>query len=367
MHKMVRLSLVSLATVCAACASAGSYSQPPWMNFFVSPAPTYSASRERHHSRHSRVAHNHSPVRESAVTTVSAGSVPDDKPAPAPVVASNAPVTLSLAGDGMDRTRAQQLLVTVDSRLERVHSRKLSKSQKETYERASQLAGRARRALADNDCAAAPPLGRARFFMGASGAGRDLPVEKSLIPPLGRARFFMGASGAGRDISSEKSLGVSARGVQTRRTRAAGHRGGADRRIERLGRFHQMHAPQAREKAPAQTLPARAGADQGAGIEGRNIQGAIPDSRARTTHRARCLSSSPREKGRPWPKGDHSSCAHRLARLGATSSSVPSGASTRQSWRSSGRRLRRLPGHAPPGSGRRRRRETATRLLRPGR
>jgi hypothetical protein len=170
MHKMVRLSLVSLATVCAACASAGSYSQPPWMNFFVSPAPTYSASRERHHSRHSRVAHNHSPVRESAVTTVSAGSVPDDKPAPAPVVASNAPVTLSLAGDGMDRTRAQQLLVRVDSRLERVHSQKLSRSQKETYERASQLAGRARRALADNDCAAASSLA-AKASSLASGLG----------------------------------------------------------------------------------------------------------------------------------------------------------------------------------------------------
>ena len=148
MHKMVRLSLVSLATVCAACASAGSYSQPPWMNFFVSPAPTYSASRERHHSRHSRVAHNHSPVRGSAVTTVSAGSVPDDKPAPAPVVASNAPVTLSLAGDGMDRTRAQQLLVRVDSRLERVHSQKLSRFRKRpTSAPASSPAARAARWL----------------------------------------------------------------------------------------------------------------------------------------------------------------------------------------------------------------------------
>ena len=171
MHKMVRLSLVSLATVCAACASAGSYSQPPWMNFFVSAGANLFGLARAAPLQDTRASRTiiHQFV-DTAVTTVSAGSVPDDKPAPAPVVASNAPVTLSLAGDGMDRTRAQQLLVRVDSRLERVHSQKLSRSQKETYERASQLAGRARRALADNDCAAASSLA-AKASSLASGLG----------------------------------------------------------------------------------------------------------------------------------------------------------------------------------------------------
>lgn len=165
MHKMVRLFLVSLAAVCAACTNTASF-HPPWMNFFAPPAPAYSASRERHHNRHWRVAHNHSSVGKSAVTTVSGGTA---KPA-APVMASKVPVTLSLAGDGVDRTRAQQLLETADSKLERVHSRILSKSQKETYERASQLASRARRALADNDCAAASSLA-AKASSLASGLG----------------------------------------------------------------------------------------------------------------------------------------------------------------------------------------------------
>jgi len=159
--KLVRLFLVILGCTCAACTEITSY-YPPLRNWFSPPPRSYySASRSRHRKRgeHWRVAHNHPPARNSAVTTVAARSEGDSRhAASAPVPASKPPVTLSLAGDSMDRSRAEQTLEAVRSKLGRVHARHLTKAEEETYNRADQLAGRAQQALGDNDCAAASSL-----------------------------------------------------------------------------------------------------------------------------------------------------------------------------------------------------------------
>lgn len=164
MLKLVRLLLVVLGATCAACTSITPYYYyRPWQNWFSPPPHTYySASRTRHHTKgeHWRVGHNHHPpARNSTITTVATDSEEDAKPAaPAPVLASNPRATLSLAGDSMDRTRAEQTLEAVRTKLERVHARRLTKAEEETYNRAYQLAGRAQQALGDNDCAAASSL-----------------------------------------------------------------------------------------------------------------------------------------------------------------------------------------------------------------
>jgi hypothetical protein len=105
-----------------------------------------------------RVAHNHPQAPESGVTAARTSADPGTDHT-APATAANAgSSSLSLAGDSRDRARAQRTLDAVDSKLGRVHAGSLSAPQKETYNRANQLAKRARRALADGDDAAASSL-----------------------------------------------------------------------------------------------------------------------------------------------------------------------------------------------------------------
>jgi len=155
-----------LAVVCAClyfgCAGYDPY-RAPWDNLFSPPryysTSRYSSSRERHRrSEHHRVARNRPAGGES--TTSARESVPSDTDRVTPVstAASSPRASLSMAGDSGDRAHAQRLLAAVDTKLSRAHAHGLKGSQKETYERASQLAHRARRALADDDCAAASSL-----------------------------------------------------------------------------------------------------------------------------------------------------------------------------------------------------------------
>jgi hypothetical protein len=159
-----------LAVVCAClyfgCAGYNPY-RSPWDNLFSPPRyyPHYSTARHRRGERR-RVAHNRSPGGEPTTTNASESVPPDTGRAPAPAAAaapaasaaSEPPASLSLVGDGGDRARAQRLLKTVDTKLGRARAHGLKGSQKETYERASQLAHRAHRALADDDSAAASSL-----------------------------------------------------------------------------------------------------------------------------------------------------------------------------------------------------------------
>ena len=153
-----------LVVVCAClyfgCAGYDPY-RSPWDNLFSPPRRTYYSTSREHHRRSERrrVARNRPASGESTTTSASEGVSPDTRrAAPATTVVSDAPASLSLAGDGGDRAHAQRLLAAVDTKLVRARARGLKGSQKETYERASQLAHRARRALADDDCAAASSL-----------------------------------------------------------------------------------------------------------------------------------------------------------------------------------------------------------------
>jgi hypothetical protein len=163
-----RLVLVlTLAAFFSACDYLGT-SRPPWLNYVMPaqpgayyPAPSYSSHRRSHPAERVHIARSRSTresnsarsaeVQDSRVNTDHASS------APAPAV-SGPPVSISLAGDNGDRQRAQHLLEEADANLDRARAQHLTASQKETYRRASQLANRARRALADNDCAAASSL-----------------------------------------------------------------------------------------------------------------------------------------------------------------------------------------------------------------
>jgi hypothetical protein len=159
MHKRaVKLLVVVFACLYFGCAGYDPY-RPPWQQNWFSPAPrTYYSSSRRHHSRW-RVAHNHQQAPESGVTAARASADPaTDHTAPATGAANAGSSSLSLAGDSRDRARAQRTLDTVDSKLGRVHAGSLSAPQKQTYDRASQLAKRAHRALADGDAAAASSL-----------------------------------------------------------------------------------------------------------------------------------------------------------------------------------------------------------------
>jgi len=134
-----------------------SYSSASSRSYYSS--PSYSTSYERHRrSEHRRVARNRSSGSESTASRGEDISPNTDRPPPATTLASNPPASLSLAGDGGDRARAQHLLTSVDAKLMRIHAQSLKGAQKETYERATQLAHRAHRALADDDCAAASSL-----------------------------------------------------------------------------------------------------------------------------------------------------------------------------------------------------------------
>jgi hypothetical protein len=71
---------------------------------------------------------------------------------------SASPGNLSLAGDNQDRDSALRLLQSVDSKLLAINLRKLRGSDREAYDRAVQLAKRARGCLDDHDYAAASSL-----------------------------------------------------------------------------------------------------------------------------------------------------------------------------------------------------------------
>jgi hypothetical protein len=182
MHKRVLMVfVVPLALLCTRCAQLDSqyYYYRAQALALVSPSPHYSYYSNHRHSHYServRTAHNHSTLRPSTTTAVAddranpPGSerVAAERPAPA----SASPTTLTMAGDSGDRAHARSLLSSVDSQLDRVHSGHLSASEKESYTRASQLAQRARRALADDDCAAASSLAAKASSLAAGLGGR---------------------------------------------------------------------------------------------------------------------------------------------------------------------------------------------------
>jgi hypothetical protein len=169
MHKRTfGLAALTLACLLSGCDYIGA-SRPPWL-FSATPPQrahysSYSAYRHSHSNERTRSAHTRYASRESGTattadlsTTPRADHAVADRPALLPAAATNPPVSLSLAGDSGDRERAQHLLESADQDLVRARRRRLSAAQEETYERATQLARRARRALAENDCAAASSL-----------------------------------------------------------------------------------------------------------------------------------------------------------------------------------------------------------------
>ena len=164
MHKPA-LKIFAVVCACLYCGCAG-YDpyRSPWDNLF-SPSRTYYSSsrystREHHHrGERRRLARNRPAGAESTTTSASESAPPDTaRVTSASTAPSSPPPSLSLAGDGDDRAHAQRLLAAVDTRLVRARARGLKGAQKETYERARQLAHRAHRALADDDCAAASSL-----------------------------------------------------------------------------------------------------------------------------------------------------------------------------------------------------------------
>jgi hypothetical protein len=169
MHKWAAMFVaVTMAGLFSACDYVSAY-RPPWLSYY-SPPPQrsyYSSnppSYRHHYSERARTTRSRSTPRESGAPATAERSAPPpasdhigtDNAAPAAAVSH--PPSLTLAGDSEDRERAQALLEKTDANLDRVRGLRLSTAQKETYKRASQLASRARQALADNDCAAASSL-----------------------------------------------------------------------------------------------------------------------------------------------------------------------------------------------------------------
>ncbi len=176
------LTTVTLACLLTGCDIVSSY-HPPWLISSTSVQHTYAASypssRHSRFNKRARGAHRRYASRESStkikadlVTGPRADHAVADRAGPLPAAVPNPPVSLSLAGDSGDRERALHLLESADENLVRARGQRLSAAQKETYERASQLATRARRALADNDCAAASSLASKASSL-ASGIGGE--------------------------------------------------------------------------------------------------------------------------------------------------------------------------------------------------
>jgi len=153
--------LVCLAGAVSSCASLGIY-QPPWQNARFNPQP--SSYRRSRYSERTRVAHTRRVRREPAPAAPAAAADADSAPvrqeSSTTEAASTQPAALTLAGNSGDRERALQLLDRADTELDRARTRPLTAAQQESYARASELANRARRALAENDCAAASSLAR---------------------------------------------------------------------------------------------------------------------------------------------------------------------------------------------------------------
>jgi hypothetical protein len=160
------LLIAAIAGIFSACGYIGAY-WPPWLKpDYTSPPPapppaqhtTYSSSHRRNRER-ARIAHRSAKTREVEEASVPppVENVAVDRTAPASM--PNAPkVSFTLAGDTEDRAEAESLLKKTDANLAQARARSLTEAQRETYDRASQLANRARHALADNDCAAASSL-----------------------------------------------------------------------------------------------------------------------------------------------------------------------------------------------------------------
>jgi hypothetical protein len=165
MHKLfANVALVCLAGTFSSCANIGAY-QAPWLGQSGT-QPTYYA-----HSRRSRSSQRSRPVRsrmarhEPTPPPADATATADAEKAPAveergATGGYTAPAALTLAGDNGYREHALQLLHTVDAELDRARTRPLTAAQQQSYARASELADRARRALAENDYAAASSLAR---------------------------------------------------------------------------------------------------------------------------------------------------------------------------------------------------------------
>ncbi len=167
MHKRTAAFAVIVAFLSLfwGCADTG-VSRPPWLNaLWPSPPAPYSYRHRRSTERVRSARRSRAPRESSATASANPGSSPSadhvrtDRTTPPPADTSSAvPVSLTLAGDSGDREQAQRLLASADENLLRARGRHLTAAQQETYQRASQLASRARRALADNDCAAASSL-----------------------------------------------------------------------------------------------------------------------------------------------------------------------------------------------------------------
>jgi hypothetical protein len=177
MHKSLRIIALLVAGTFCSCAYSDGY-QAQWLNQFVAPARSYysSSSRSRPSTR-TRIArvhsHRHQPdsVRTVELTPPTAdGAI--DRVTPLPALVAKPQVTLTLAGDSRDREHAQALLRKTDTTLLEASRRPLNDVQRESYERASQLAGRARRALATNDDAAASSLAVKAWALSADMSGR---------------------------------------------------------------------------------------------------------------------------------------------------------------------------------------------------
>ncbi len=161
----LRVAAVVWLCLFSACEYMGPY-RPPWLiNDDSNSRRTYSSSYRYRHTRsqRARVAQTRAAPRDSIASGThdeAAGveRVAIERPVPAPAVAPAPEANLSLAGDVSDRQRALNLLARTSDELTRARAHALTKAQRENYERARQLASRARRALAEDDCAAASSL-----------------------------------------------------------------------------------------------------------------------------------------------------------------------------------------------------------------
>ncbi len=177
-----RFGLTALALVCflSGCDFVGA-SPPPWLNSLPPPQrPYYSYSSRRHirSSERAGSARTRYAKRESSATSntdlppPAVDNAGNDRATAPSAAVSNPAVTLSMAGDSGDRQQAQRLLEAADASLIRARGRHLTAAEEETYQRAIQLASRARRALADNDCAAASSLAGKASSLAAGIGGR---------------------------------------------------------------------------------------------------------------------------------------------------------------------------------------------------
>ncbi|GEM_PF-5395769 len=177
MHKSsVRLVALLMAGGFCSCAYPGGY-QAQWLNQWAAPRHNYSSSfRHGRRSEHTRIAHLRSRRGEPDYAATVKATVPSEDSTVnrlmPPALASRPHSTVTLAGDSRDRQRAQALLRKTDVTLLQARRHPLNGAEKENYERASQLAGRARRALAADDYTAASSLAMKAWSLSAGMSGQ---------------------------------------------------------------------------------------------------------------------------------------------------------------------------------------------------